>query len=154
VHGDVVVLGAVEADRAELVERLDRAEQVAVVARAERPRAPVALRREGRRGELRAERVGERELVGGDGELACGGRAASENCAEIAPTISADFCAAPLASDAVNFGTGSLRLTIASVARSSKVVVADCSKRMSCGVSTVKRALPRTTVAFESATES
>ena len=76
VHGDVAVLGAVEGDRAELVERLDRAEQVAVVARAERPRAPVALRREGRRGELRAERVGEGELVSGDRQLACRGRAA------------------------------------------------------------------------------
>ena len=154
VDGDVVVLGAVEGDRAELVERLDRAEQVAVVARAERPRAPVALCRERRRGELRAERVGERELVGFDGELACGGRAASENCARIAPKFCADICAAPLVSDAVNFGTGSLRLTMASVARSSKVEEEDCSKRMSCGVSTVKRALPRTTVAFASATES
>ena len=69
-------------------------------------------------------------------------------------SLSVVMVSSPLASDAVNFGTGSLRLTIASVALSSKVVVADCSKRMSCGVSTVKRALPRTTVAFASATES
>ena len=57
--------------------------------------------------------------------------------------------AEPSAMDCVNDGTETLRLTMASVARSSNAPVSEYSMRTSCGVSTVKRALPETTTANE-----